>query len=62
MTSRTFRLVRTSYPLTAICESCTKTFLSRTEESGQAEKEIRAAFDAHKCDPRSDPAKPPSES
>lgn len=49
MPKRTFRIVRTHYPLTAICESCQQNFISRAEDGIVAEKEIRTAFDAHKC-------------
>jgi hypothetical protein len=35
--------------LTAVCESCQQSFVSRTEEPEAAEKEIHSAFHAHKC-------------
>jgi hypothetical protein len=49
MAQRTFRLVRVGYPLAAECEACGKNFVSRADDPAQAEKEIRAAFEAHKC-------------
>jgi hypothetical protein len=52
MAKRTFRLVRVGYPLAAECEACGKNFVSRADDPAQAEQEIRAAFDAHKCRPR----------
>src|SRR5580698_2475682 len=51
MGKRALNLVRMSYPFSAICESCRKSFTSRNEDSWQAETEIKAAFDKHKCEP-----------
>ena len=39
-------------------ESCERRLTSRIEEAGQAEKEIKAAFDAHKCESPKKPTKP----
>ncbi len=50
MVKRSLRLVRINFPLTGICESCEKSFMSRDEDMAQADKEIKAAFDAHKCE------------
>jgi hypothetical protein len=36
--------------MTAICESCEQRFMSRNEDLEQADKEIRTAFDTHKCE------------
>jgi hypothetical protein len=49
MPNRRFRLIRMSYPLSGICEDCQKTFLSRTEDAAQAEKELSASFHEHLC-------------
>lgn len=35
--------------MTGICDSCNMTFLSRNENSEQAEQQIKAKFDAHIC-------------
>jgi len=50
MPKRAFRLVRVTFPLSGICESCNKSFMSRNEDLGKALKEIHAAFDVHKCE------------
>jgi hypothetical protein len=50
MPKRTFRLVRVRFPLSGICESCNKSFMSRNEDLDEALKEIHAAFDAHTCE------------
>jgi len=50
MPKRTFKLVRVTFPLSGICESCNKSFMSRNEDLGKALKEIHAAFDVHKCE------------
>jgi hypothetical protein len=49
MAERTFKLIRVSYPLTAMCEACQKVFTSRAEKPEDAEREIKASFKAHKC-------------
>ena len=46
---RALKIMKNSHPVTAICESCERTFLSRSEDATLADKEIREAFDAHKC-------------
>ena len=53
MAERTFRLVRVQYPLTAVCDTCYKVFASSSENPDHAEKEIRVAFDQHKCESQS---------
>jgi hypothetical protein len=50
MPKRTFRLVRVRFPLSGICESCNRSFMSRNEDSDEALKEIQSAFDVHKCE------------
>jgi hypothetical protein len=58
MAERTFSLIRVQYPLAAICNTCHKIFTSRAENADQAEKDIKAAFDEHKCESRDpDPRK-----
>jgi hypothetical protein len=49
MKKRAIKIVKNTYPVTAICESCERTFVSRSEDATLADKEIRSAFDAHKC-------------
>jgi hypothetical protein len=39
-----------SYPLSGTCDSCQKSFMSRNEDLGQAETEVKAAFDRHTCE------------
>jgi hypothetical protein len=53
MAERTFRLLRVQYPLAAVCDTCHKVFTSRSENPDQAEKEVRVAFDQHKCESQS---------
>jgi hypothetical protein len=50
MLNRNLKIVRTHFPMTAICESCEQRFMSRNEDLEQADKEIRTAFDTHKCE------------
>ncbi len=50
MRKGTLKIIRCHFPLTAICESCEKRFMSRDEDLEQADQEIRAAFDLHKCE------------
>jgi hypothetical protein len=49
MPKRALMIVRVTFPLTAICGSCEKRFMSRSEDWDSARNEIEAAFDAHKC-------------
>jgi hypothetical protein len=49
MADRRLKIVRNSHPVTAVCESCEQTFMSRSEDAEQADKEIRIAFDMHTC-------------
>jgi len=51
MPKRALRILKNSHPVTATCESCGRNFLSRSEDATLADKEIRDAFDAHKCKP-----------
>ena len=50
MSKRIFKLVRARFPLSGICKSCNKSFMSRNEDLDKALKEIQAAFEAHTCD------------
>jgi hypothetical protein len=52
------RIVKNSHPVTAICESCERTFVAHFEDATLADKEIRAAFDAHECKPLDSEAPP----
>jgi hypothetical protein len=49
MHTRKLRLVRFTFPLTAICEHCNQTFQSHDEIAEMAERELQALFDVHKC-------------
>jgi hypothetical protein len=40
-----------SYPLSGICDSCQKSFMSRNEDAREAETEVKSAFDKHMCEP-----------
>jgi hypothetical protein len=51
MPKRKLRIVRPTFPVTAVCEYCNRVFLSRKENDNAAEQEIQAQFDAHKCKP-----------
>jgi hypothetical protein len=50
MAKRTLKIVRDTFPMTGVCDSCDKSFMSRDDDSTQAEKEILAAFNVHVCD------------
>ena len=49
MDTRKLRIVKPPLPAIGICECCNAQFNSSERSQEQAENEIRAAFDAHKC-------------
>jgi hypothetical protein len=51
MPKRALRIVKNSHPVTAVCESCERVFVSRAEDATMADNEIRNLFDAHACEP-----------
>jgi hypothetical protein len=51
MPKRALRILKNSHPVTAMCESCGRAFMSRCEDATLADKEIRDVFNAHKCKP-----------
>jgi hypothetical protein len=50
MPKRALRIVKNSHPVTAVCESCERVFVSRAEDATMADKEIRILFDGHECE------------
>jgi hypothetical protein len=51
MDTRKLRIVKPPLPAIGVCESCNAQFTSSKHSQEEAENEIRAAFDAHKCNP-----------
>ena len=51
MQKRKLRIVKPPLPAIGVCERCNSQFKSSQTSQGDAEKEIQAAFDAHKCKP-----------
>jgi hypothetical protein len=49
MPRRKLHIVHASDPLFAVCERCNARFKSFAANLAEAEKEVQAAFDAHKC-------------
>ena len=49
MPKRNLRMMRFNHPVTSICENCKQAFQSQNESIDLAEREIQAAFVAHKC-------------
>jgi hypothetical protein len=52
MQKRRLRIVKPPLPPIGICERCNTQFKSSKVSQDDAEEEIKAAFDRHKCDPR----------
>jgi hypothetical protein len=50
---RNLRIVRPTYPVTAVCECCSKSFMSRNENLDMASEHIRQQFERHSCDGKS---------
>lgn len=51
---RNLRIVRPTYPVTAVCECCSESFMSRNENLKMASEHIRQQFERHTCDAKSD--------
>jgi hypothetical protein len=51
MQKRKLRIVKPPLPAIGICERCNSQFRSSKVSQHDAEHEIKAAFDAHKCEP-----------
>jgi hypothetical protein len=49
MHSRKLRIVKPPLPAIGVCEVCDSQFTSIKRSQEEAEKEIKAAFDAHEC-------------
>jgi hypothetical protein len=52
MDTRKLRIVKPPLPSIGVCEGCNSQFKSDKRSEDEAEIEIRAAFDAHDCNPR----------
>jgi hypothetical protein len=49
MLRRNLRIVQRTPIILGICERCNSQFRSSKPSQGEADQEIRVAFDAHKC-------------
>jgi hypothetical protein len=49
MPTRHLRIVRYTFPLTAICECCNQTFKSRELGAKSATYQVRRLFEVHTC-------------
>ena len=58
MQTRKLRIVRPPLPPIGICERCNAQFKSSKVSQDDAENEIKAAFDSHKCEPTENSADP----
>jgi hypothetical protein len=54
MHARKLRMVKPPLPPIGICEACNSQFKSSKRSPEEAEREIKAAFDAHHCKVRDD--------
>jgi hypothetical protein len=52
MDTRKLRIVKPPLPAIGVCEGCNSQFKSNERLQDEVEIEIRAAFDAHECNPR----------
>ncbi len=50
MDTRKLRIVKPPLPAIGVCEGCNSQFKSNKRSEDQVESEIRAAFDAHRCE------------
>jgi NMD protein affecting ribosome stability and mRNA decay len=50
MDTRKLRIVKPPLPAIGVCEGCNSQFKSNKRSEDEVEAEIRAAFDAHKCE------------
>jgi hypothetical protein len=49
MLKRKLRVVHSDNPLLCICEACSASFKSTSRDYEEAEREVKAQFDAHEC-------------
>jgi hypothetical protein len=52
MDTRKLRIVKPPLPAIGVCEGCNSQFKSNKRSEDEVDAEIRAAFDAHECNPR----------
>jgi hypothetical protein len=52
MPKRTLRVVNAENPLVCVCAGCSASFKSSSQSSEQAERDIKAQFEAHECEPQ----------
>ncbi len=50
MDTRKLRIVKPPLPAIGVCEGCNSQFKSNKRSEDEVEIEIRAAFDAHRCE------------
>jgi hypothetical protein len=50
MDTRKLRIVKPPLPAIGVCEGCNSQFKSNKSSEDEVEAEIRAAFDAHRCE------------
>jgi hypothetical protein len=50
MDTRKLRIVKPPLPAIGVCEGCNSQFKSNKRSEDEVEAEIRAAFDAHRCE------------
>ena len=49
MPKRKLRVVNSDNQLFCVCEACSASFKSTSRDYEQAEREVKAQFDAHEC-------------
>jgi ribosome-binding protein aMBF1 (putative translation factor) len=49
MAKRKLRVVNSDNSLMCVCEACSASFKSSSRDYEQAEREVKAQFDAHEC-------------
>jgi hypothetical protein len=52
MLMRKLRVVNSGDPLFSVCEACSASFKSSAPQPEEAEREVKAQFDAHECKPQ----------
>jgi hypothetical protein len=52
MPNRKLRVVNEENLLVCICEACSDSFNSSSQDSEQTEREVKGRFDAHECKPQ----------
>jgi hypothetical protein len=50
MDTRKLRIVKPPLPAIGVCEGCNSQFKSNKRSEDEVEAEIRAAFEAHRCE------------